>query len=56
VLDGDPRVTELARMLGGDPESTVSRAHARELLDTAAALAADAPPANTARGARRARK
>ena len=56
VLDGDPRVTELARMLGGDPESTVSRAHARELLDTAAALAADAPPAPAARGARRARK
>ena len=56
VLDGDPRVTELARMLGGDPESTVSRAHARELLDTAAAIAADAPPVPGARGARRARK
>jgi DNA repair protein RecN (Recombination protein N) len=36
VLDGEPRVTELARMLGGDPESEVSRAHARELLESAA--------------------
>ncbi len=36
ILDGDNRVTEIARMLGGDPESDVSRAHARELLDTAA--------------------
>ena len=56
VLDGDLRITELARMLGGDPESDVSRAHARELLDTAAALATDAPLSLTARGARRARK
>jgi DNA repair protein RecN (Recombination protein N) len=37
VLDGDERVHEIARMLGGDPESDVSRAHARELLATAAA-------------------
>jgi DNA repair ATPase RecN len=36
VLDGDERVLEIARMLGGDPESTVSQAHARELLATAA--------------------
>ena len=36
VLDGEPRVTEIARMLGGDPESDVSRAHARELLESAA--------------------
>ena len=56
VLDGDLRVTELARMLGGDPESTVSRAHARELLDTAAAIASDEAPAPATRGARRARK
>jgi DNA repair protein RecN (Recombination protein N) len=41
VLEGDARITEIARMLGGDPESDVSRAHARELLDNAAALAAD---------------
>jgi DNA repair protein RecN (Recombination protein N) len=32
VLTGAARVTEIARMLGGDPESDVSRAHARELL------------------------
>ncbi len=32
VLDGDARVREIARMLGGDPERPVSRAHARELL------------------------
>ncbi|MFL5620506.1 MAG: DNA repair protein RecN [Gemmatimonadaceae bacterium] len=56
VLDGDLRTTEIARMLGGDPESEVSRAHARELLDTAAALANDAAPTPAARGARRARK
>lgn len=36
VLTGPARVTEIARMLGGDPESDVSRAHARELLETAA--------------------
>src|SRR5207237_6350112 len=50
VLEDDARVTEIARMLGGDPESDVSRAHARELLDTAAALASDAgTPARTTR-------
>jgi DNA repair protein RecN (Recombination protein N) len=32
VLTGERRVSELARMLGGDPRSDVSRAHARELL------------------------
>ena len=36
VLEGTSRVNEIARMLGGDPESKVSRAHARELLETAA--------------------
>jgi len=35
VMGGDARVKEVARMLGGDPESELSRAHARELLDTA---------------------
>jgi DNA repair protein RecN (Recombination protein N) len=34
VLDADTRVDEIARMLGGDPESDVSRAHARELLSS----------------------
>lgn len=32
VLGGTDRVAEIARMLGGDPESKLSRAHARELL------------------------
>ncbi|HEY8788484.1 MAG TPA: DNA repair protein RecN [Actinopolymorphaceae bacterium] len=36
VLD-DERVAELARMLAGDEASAVSRAHARELLDSAVA-------------------
>jgi len=31
-LDGDRRVQEVARMLGGDPDSAASREHARELL------------------------
>src|SRR5690349_1868553 len=44
ILDGDDRVTEVARLLGGDPESDVSRAHARELLDSASATD-DAEPA-----------
>jgi DNA repair protein RecN (Recombination protein N) len=35
VVDGEARVVEIARMLGGDPESDVSRAHARELIDGA---------------------
>jgi len=47
VLKSDVRVREIARMLGGDPESDVSRAHARELLDAAetpmVAAPADAP-------------
>jgi DNA repair ATPase RecN len=32
-------VHEIARMLGGDPESKVSRAHAKELLESATAPA-----------------
>jgi len=32
ALDADERVAEIARMLGGDPESAVSLEHARELL------------------------
>jgi DNA repair protein RecN (Recombination protein N) len=31
-VGGEDRVKEIARMLGGDPESEVSLAHARELL------------------------
>jgi DNA repair protein RecN (Recombination protein N) len=44
VLDGDLRITEIARMLGGDPESDVSRAHARELLESAAAAPVETVP------------
>ena len=32
TIEGDARVEEVARMLGGDPESRASREHARELL------------------------
>ena len=32
VVDANDRVSELARMLGGDAESEISRAHAEELL------------------------
>jgi len=35
-LTGEERVRELARMLGGDPESAASLEHARELLGVAA--------------------
>jgi DNA repair protein RecN (Recombination protein N) len=31
-LEGEERVLEIARMLGGDAESATSREHARELL------------------------
>ena len=37
-LDADERVHEVARMLGGDPESAVSLQHARELLERAGGL------------------
>ena len=50
VLDGDDRVAEIARMLGGDPESELSRAHAAELLDSAAV--ATAPRAKPKRSRR----
>jgi DNA repair protein RecN (Recombination protein N) len=36
LASGDARVTEIARMLGGDTSSTTSLAHAREMLQTAA--------------------
>ncbi|MGE0160628.1 MAG: DNA repair protein RecN [Gemmatimonadales bacterium] len=48
-LAGEARVQEIARMLGGDPDSAKSRAHARELLETANR------PRSSGRGARRAR-
>jgi DNA repair protein RecN (Recombination protein N) len=53
VLEGELRVTEIARMLGGDPDSDVSRAHARELLESAAALSAEPEPAGAGRSGKR---
>jgi DNA repair protein RecN (Recombination protein N) len=67
VLEGADRVAEIARMLGGDPESEVSQAHARELLERSAAPAttdsrpaaepapATPPPVRGGRGKRPAR-
>ena len=43
VVTAEPRVDEIARMLGGDAESATSREHARELLEVAAAAAPPAP-------------
>lgn len=47
TVDGEAREREIARMLGGDAESDVGRAHARELL------ALSAPPASTSASGRR---
>ncbi|HEX2778467.1 MAG TPA: DNA repair protein RecN [Gemmatimonadaceae bacterium] len=48
VLVAEQRITEIARMLGGDPESDISRAHASELLEAAVVIEPeprrDAPP------------
>lgn len=44
LLSDAARVTEVARMLGGDPDSATSRAHATELLDGAASAASSSPP------------
>ena len=52
VLDGDARVEEIARMLGGDADSATSRAHAREQLAAGAAGGAAAPKGSARRGAR----
>jgi len=46
IVTGDARAQEVARMLGGDPASTVSMAHAQELLLGCAP--ADRPPRTTA--------
>jgi DNA repair protein RecN (Recombination protein N) len=51
VVADDARVTEVARMLGGDPESAVSREHARELI-AAANDAATSPKASRTRAPR----
>jgi DNA repair protein RecN (Recombination protein N) len=56
VSSGDARVAEIARMLGGDPESDLSRAHARELLEMASAVVSPEPspaPATSRRQGRR---
>jgi DNA repair protein RecN (Recombination protein N) len=55
VLSGSDRVSEVARMLGGDPESDVSRAHAQELLESATSpeLATTATAANGSAPAQR---
>jgi DNA repair protein RecN (Recombination protein N) len=51
VLEGDARVEEVARMLGGDADSATSRAHAREQLHAGAAIRpAQAEPRRGARG------
>ncbi|MCY4646013.1 MAG: DNA repair protein RecN [Gammaproteobacteria bacterium] len=42
ALEGDTRVHEIARMLGGDPDSAASREHARELLRAAGQEVAEA--------------
>jgi DNA repair protein RecN (Recombination protein N) len=52
VVDGEARIREIARMLGGDPEREVSRAHARELLG----VAASEPAASGRRSAPRERR
>jgi len=47
VVQGETRVVEIARMLGGDSDREVSRAHARELLDRGALdVSAPAPAAS----------
>ncbi|MEQ1690566.1 MAG: DNA repair protein RecN [Gemmatimonas sp.] len=45
VIDED-RVLEIARMLGGDADREVSRAHARELLERGRVEEATSPPAS----------
>lgn len=54
VVEGEARVAEVARMLGGDPESDTSLAHARELLESADAMPAVRAPARSTRARKRA--
>ncbi len=54
IASGDGRIEELARMLGGDPSSDASRAHARELLSAAAPRSARTAANTTGRSRRRA--
>ncbi len=53
VVEGEDRVHEIARMLGGDSESETSRAHARELLETADSGRETPDSAPATRGTRR---
>jgi DNA repair protein RecN (Recombination protein N) len=46
VVTDDARVVEIARMLGGDADREVSRAHARELLQRGGENVGGAPPAD----------
>ena len=55
IVAGDERVVEVARMLGGDAASDVSRAHARELLEAAAGNDGPAGPSRQATPPRRGR-
>jgi DNA repair protein RecN (Recombination protein N) len=55
VVAGDERVVEVARMLGGDAASDVSRAHARELLEAAAGSDGPGPRSRRATRPRRGR-
>jgi DNA repair protein RecN (Recombination protein N) len=54
LVEGDERVDEIARMLGGDAESATSREHARELLATASKPVARAAAAGRSPARRRA--
>jgi len=54
-LTGEARVQEIARMLGGDPDSAKSRAHARELLAAASPASSVASSRSSGRDGRRAR-
>ncbi len=49
VLEGDDRLRELSRMMGGDAESAAGLRHAQELVDQARTPAAPRPKARRAR-------
>jgi DNA repair protein RecN (Recombination protein N) len=47
TVDGDERVSEMARLLSGTPGSATARDHARELLDAAERRDESAPGSST---------
>ena len=51
-VQGEQRVSEIARMLGGERLSDTTHAHAREMLSTMAAVAAHAKPAAKTKGSK----